>query len=180
MNMETERLILRRWNESDAEDLFEYAKDADVGPIAGWPPHKNIEESLSVIKNVFNGKETYAICLKKDNKAIGAIELKLNGHTDLTVRDDECEMGFWLGKPFWRQGIMSEAVKEMLRHAFEDCNMQKVWIGYYEGNEKSKRLQEKCGFKFQWKSEDVDVPLMHEKRTGFVNAMTKSDWEKLR
>lgn len=178
--METERLILRRWNESDAEDLFEYAKDADVGPIAGWPPHKNIEESLSVIKNVFNGKEAYAICLKKDNKAIGAIELKLNGHTDLTVRDDECEMGFWLGKPFWRQGIMSEAVKEMLRHAFEDCNMQKVWIGYYEGNEKSKRLQEKCGFKFQWKSEDVDVPLMHEKRTGFVNAMTKSDWEKLR
>lgn len=177
--METERLILRRWNESDAEDLFEYAKDADVGPIAGWPPHKNIEESLSVIKNVFNGKEAYAICLKKDNKAIGAIELKLNGHTDLTVRDDECEMGFWLGKPFWRQGIMSEAVKEMLRHAFEDCNMQKVWIGYYEGNEKSKRLQEKCGFKFQWKSEDVDVPLMHEKRTGFVNAMTKSDWEKL-
>ena len=178
--METERLILRRWNESDAEDLFEYAQDADVGPIAGWPPHKNIEESLSVIKNVFNGKEAYTICLKKDNKAIGAIELKLNGHTDLTVRDDECEMGFWLGKPFWRQGIMSEAVKEMLRHAFEDCNMQKVWIGYYEGNEKSKRLQEKCGFKFQWKSEDVDVPLMHEKRTGFVNAMTKSDWEKLR
>lgn len=178
--METERLILRRWNVSDAEDLFEYAKDVDVGPIAGWPPHKNIEESLSVIKNVFNGKEAYAICLKKDNKAIGAIELKLNGHTDLTVRDDECEMGFWLGKPFWRQGIMSEAVKEMLRHAFEDCNMQKVWIGYYEGNEKSKRLQEKCGFKFQWKSEDVDVPLMHEKRTGFVNAMTKSDWEKLR
>lgn len=178
--METERLILRRWNESDAEDLFEYAKDADVGPIAGWPPHKNIEESLSVIKNVFNGKEAYAICLKKDNKAIGAIEFKLNGHTDLTVRDDECEMGFWLRKPFWRQGIMSEAVKEMLRHAFEDCNMQKVWIGYYEGNEKSKRLQEKCGFKFQWKSEDVDVPLMHEKRTGFVNAMTKSDWEKLR
>lgn len=178
--METERLILRRWNVSDAEDLFEYAKDVDVGPIAGWPPHKNIEESLSVIKNVFNGKEAYAICLKKDNKAIGAIELKLNGHTDLTERDDECEMGFWLGKPFWRQGIMSEAVKEMLRHAFEDCNMQKVWIGYYEGNEKSKRLQEKCGFKFQWKSEDVDVPLMHEKRTGFVNAMTKSDWEKLR
>ncbi|MCR5080201.1 MAG: GNAT family N-acetyltransferase [Treponema sp.] len=178
--METERIILRRWNESDAEDLFEYAKDADVGPIAGWPPHKNIEESLFVIKNVLNGKEAYAICLKKDKKAIGAIELKLNGHTDLTESDDECEMGFWLGKPFWRKGIMSEAVKEMLRHAFEDCSMQKVWIAYYEGNEKSKRLQEKCGFKFQWKSEDVDVPLMHEKRTGFVNAMTKSDWEKLR
>ena len=99
------------------------------------------------------------------------IELKLNGHTDMTDRDDECEMGYWLGKPFWGQGIMPEAVKEMLRHAFEDCRMQKVWLGYYEGNTKSKRVQEKCGFKYQWKSEDVDVPLMHEKRTGHVSLM---------
>ena len=124
----------------------------------------------------FNGKEAYAICLKEDGKAIGAIELKLNGHTDMTDRDDECEMGYWLGKPFWGQGIMPEAVKEMLRHAFEDCGMQKVWIGYYEGNQKSKRVQEKCGFKYQWRSEDVDVPLMHEKRTGHVSLMTKEDW----
>ena len=64
-----------------------------------------------------------------------------------------------------------------VRHAFEDCRMQKVWIGYYEGNTKSKRVQEKCGFKYQWKSEDVDVPLMHEKRTGHVSLMTKEDWQ---
>ena len=100
--METERLILRRWNENDAEDLYRYASDPDVGPIAGWPAHQSIDES----------------------------------------RDDECEMGYWLGKPFWGQGIMPEAVKEMLRHAFEDCGMQKVWIGYYEGNTKFKRVQE--------------------------------------
>ncbi|MDE6203906.1 MAG: GNAT family N-acetyltransferase [Lachnospiraceae bacterium] len=71
---------------------------------------------------------------------------------------------------------MPEAVKEMLRHGFEDCGMQKVWIGYYEGNIKSKRVQEKCGFQYQWRSEDVDVPLMHEKRTGHVSLMTKEDW----
>ena len=81
--LETERLVLRRWEESDAENLFQYAKDPDVGPIAGWPPHQSVEESLDVIRNVFNGPEAYAICLKKDNKAIGAIELKLNGHTDM-------------------------------------------------------------------------------------------------
>ena len=68
----------------------------------------------------------------------------------------------------------------MLRHAFEDCGMQKVWIGYYEGNNKSKRVQEKCGFKYQWRSEDVDVPLMHEKRTGHVSLMSKEDWVALR
>ena len=178
MVLETERLIMRRWEESDAEDLFKYASDPDVGPIAGWPAHQSIDESRDVIRNVFNGKEAYAICLKEDKKAIGAIELKLYGSrgNDLATADDECELGYWLGKSFWGQGIMPEAVGEMLRHAFEDCGMQKVWCGYYEGNNKSKRVQEKCGFKYQWRSEDVDVPLMKEKRTGHVNLMTKEDW----
>ena len=175
--LKTERLILRRWEDSDAESLFEYAADPDVGPIAGWPPHQSVEESRDVIKNVFNGKEAYAICLKTDGRAIGAIELKLNGHTDLTERDDECELGYWLGKPFWGQGIMPEAVKEILRHAFEKIGMTKVWAGYYEGNLKSKRVQEKSGFRYQWKSEGVDVPLMHEKRTGHVSSMTKDQWQ---
>ena len=173
----TQRLILRRWEDSDAESLYEYARDPDVGPIAGWPAHQSIEESRAVIRNVFNGKEAYAICLKTDNRAIGAIELKLNGHTDLTDRDDECELGYWLGKPFWGQGIMPEAVKEILRHAFEKIGMTKVWAGYYEGNIKSKRVQEKSGFRYQWKSEGVDVPLMHEKRTGHVSSMTKDQWQ---
>ena len=91
--LETERLILRRWKDSDAERLYEYAKDPDVGPIAGWPPHQSIEESRGVIKNVFSGREAYAICLKTDDKVIGDIELKLNGHSDMTERDDECELG---------------------------------------------------------------------------------------
>ena len=135
-----------------------------------------MDESLDVIRNVFNGREAYAICLKTDYKAIGAIELKLNGCTDMTERDDECELGYWLGKPFWGQGIMPEAVREMLRHAFEDIGMQKVWCGYYDGNLKSKRVQEKCGFRYQWTTEGVDVPLMNEKRIGHVNLMTKDDW----
>lgn len=179
MVSETERLIMRRWEESDAEDLYIYASDPDVGPIAGWPPHQNVEESHGVIKNVLNGKEAYAICLKEDGKAIGAIELKLNGHTDMTEKDDECELGYWLGKPFWGQGLMPEAAREILRHAFEDIGMSKVWCGYYEGNAKSKRVQEKVGFKYQWTTEGVDVPLMHEKRTGHVNAITKEEWKTL-
>lgn len=84
MVLNTERLTLRRWKEDDADSLYEYAKDPEVGPIAGWPPHNNIEESLDVIKNVFNGAECYAICEKGSDKAIGAVELKLNGHTDMT------------------------------------------------------------------------------------------------
>ena len=173
----TRRLVLRRWEQADAEDLYRYACDPDVGPIAGWPPHKNPDESRAVIRDVLNGREAYAICLKEDGRAIGAIELKLNGHTDLTDRDDECEMGYWLGKPFWGRGIVPEAVTEMLRRAFEDIGMQKVWVGYYEGNSKSKRVQEKCRFRFQRKSEGVDVPLMQEKRTGYVSSLTKDQWQ---
>ena len=177
MRLETERLILRRWEEGDAQDMYTYAKDPDIGPIAGWPAHQSVEESRNIIKNVFTGEEAFAICLKKDGRAIGAIELKLNGHTDMTERDDECELGYWLGKPFWGQGIMPEAAGEMLRHAFEDIGMTKVWVGYYEGNSKSKRVQEKAGFRYQWRSEGLDVPLMHEKRTGYVSSMTKDQWQ---
>lgn len=174
--LETKRLILRRWQESDAESLYEYAGDPDVGPIAGWPPHRSVEESRNVIKTVFSGAEAYAVCLKSDNRAIGAIELKLAGHTDMTDRNDECELGYWIGKPFWGQGLIPEAAKEMLRHAFEDCGMKKVWCGYYDGNEKSRRVQEKCGFRYQWTTMNVDVPLMHEKRTEHVNCLTKEEW----
>ena len=50
MILETERLILRRWEESDAEDLYKYASNPDVGPIAGWPQHQSLDESKDVIK----------------------------------------------------------------------------------------------------------------------------------
>ncbi|MBR6089934.1 MAG: GNAT family N-acetyltransferase [Anaerolineaceae bacterium] len=178
MELETQRLILRRWKDEDAASLYEYARDPETGPIAGWPPHQSVEESLKVIRNVLSGPEAYALCLKEDGKAIGAIELKLkdNDRNDLAEQDDECELGFWIGKPFRGRGLMPEAAEELLRHAFEDLGMQKVWCGYYDGNTKSKRVQEKCGFRYQWTTPDVDVPLMHEKRTGHVNLLTKTDW----
>ena len=172
----TERLLLRKWQDSDAEDLYRYACDPDVGPIAGWPVHKDVADSLQVIQNVLIQPEDYAVCRKEDGRAIGAISLKLKGHTDMTDQDDECELGYWLGKPFWGQGIMPEAIGEMLRHAFEDLGMSRVWCGYYDGNFKSKRAQEKAGFRYQWTSHDVDVPLMHEKRTAHVSALTKAEW----
>ena len=171
---------MRRWRESDAEDLYRYASDPAVGPIAGWQPHKSVEESLEVIRNVLCGQEAYALCLKEDGRAIGAIELRLNGHTDMTERDDECELGYWLGKPFWGRGLMPEAASEMLRHAFEDLGMSRVWCGYYDGNERSKRVQEKIGLRYQWTTRDLDVPQMNEKRTGHVNCITREEWQENR
>lgn len=180
MTLTTDRLILRPWEESDADDLFRYVKDPDIGPPAGWPAHKTVEESRNIIKTVLSDRETYAVCLKSDNRPIGAIALKLKGNTDFTDRDDECELGYWVGKPFWGQGIIPEAGREILRRAFENLGMCRVWCAYYEGNSKSKRVQEKLGFKYQWTSYDVDVPLLGEKRTGYVNAITRDEWMKLR
>lgn len=176
MKLTTERLILRPWQESDAESLYEYAKDPDIGPIAGWPVHTSVANSREIIKTVLSADEIYAICLKEDNIAIGSIGLMPGGVTDLTDRDDECELGYWIGKPFWGNGYVPEAVNEILRHGFENLGMNKIWCGYYDGNLKSKRVQEKCGFRYQWTSEDVDVPLMHEKRKGHVSCLTREEW----
>ena len=174
MTLQTKRLLLRRWEDGDAEDLYRYAKDPDVGPIAGWPPHRSVEESRRVIRDVLSGEECYAICLKEDGRAIGAIELMR--HTALVRGDDECELGYWLGKPFWGRGIMPEAARALLRRAFEDLGMAKVWCGYYEGNVKSKRVQEKCGFRPQFVREGVEVPLLHETRTDHVSCLTREEW----
>lgn len=180
MKLETDRLILRHWTETDAERLYEYAKDPAVGPVAGWPPHKSISESLDVIRNVLNGPECYAICEKNSNQAIGSIELKLKGRTDMTDKDDECELGYWLGKPFWGRGYMPEAAMELLRYGFETLGMTTIWCGYYDGNINSKRVQEKLGFEYHHTCQEVEVPLMNEIRVGHTNFMTKQKWETFR
>ena len=175
--METKRLILRPWMESDAESLYEYAKDPAVGPPAGWPPHTSVENSRQIIRDVLSAQETYAVCLK-DGTPIGSVGLHLK--TDMTDREDECELGYWIGKPFWGQGLIPEAAGELLRHAFEDLGMRAVWCGYYDGNDKSRRVQEKLGFVYRYTTHGLDVKRMNEKRTGHTNLLTKARWEELR
>ena len=132
-----------------------------------------------MIRNVFKGAQCYAICEKGSDKAIGAVELKLNGHTDMTERDDECELGYWIGKPFWGRGYMPEAARELIRYGFEELGMTTIWCGYYEGNEKSKRVQEKVGFVYHHTCNEVPVPLLDEIRVGHTNILTKEHWEEI-
>ena len=173
MTFETERLILRHWHEDDAEELYKYAKDPRVGPAAGWPVHTSPENSREIIRKVLSKEETYAIVLKETGLPVGSIGLHSN---DLASKPDELELGYWIGVPYWGQGLVPEAAREMLRHAFEDLGLNRVWCGYYEGNTKSKRVQEKLGFVYQKKSENVPVPAMNETRTGHINLLTKEKW----
>ena len=92
--LETKRLLLRKWKESDAEECYRYAKNPRVGPIAGWPVHTSVEISRQVIRDILAVPETYAIVLKETGLPIGSIGLH---HNDLAEKDDEAELGYWLG-----------------------------------------------------------------------------------
>ena len=176
MILYTERLILRPWEESDAESLYKYASDPRVGPPAGWPPHTSVESSREIIKGILSASETYAVVLKETGEPVGSIGLKT--HCDLAEEDDEAELGYWIGVPYWGQGLIPEAAREILRHGFEELGFERVWCGYYDGNMKSKRVQEKLGFVYHHTTEGLDVKLLNEKRTGHVNLLTKEDWLK--
>ena len=176
MELLTERLILRPWKESDAESLYEYAKDPLVGPIAGWPVHTSVENSREVIRNVLSAPENYAVCLKSDNKAIGSIGLISPMQSHTKAADGELEVGYWIGVPFWGKGYIPEAVRRLQKYAFEELGCTAMWCGYYEGNEKSKRVQEKCGFIYHHTERDKPCLLMGDMRTEHYTYLTKEQW----
>ena len=176
----TERLYLRPWREDDAEDLYRYASDPDIGLSSGWQPHTDVENSRKVILEVLSAKETYAVCLKEDCLPIGCVCLSFERREKEPYPDGECELGFWIGKPFWGQHLIPEAATAMLRRAFEELRMDTVWCAYFEGNEKSKRTQERMGFVMHHTNENEAVPMLGEVRTVHYNVMTKERWQELR
>ncbi len=180
MILETERLILRGWREDDAPSLFKYASDPHVGPAAGWLPHKDENYSKAVIRTVFSGRETYAITLKGDDEPIGSIGLTLKGSPERPLLEKEAELGYWVAFLFWGRGIAFEASKEIIRHGFDDLELNKLYCAYFEGNERSKRVQEKIGFVFHHTNLSTDVPMLGEIRTEHVNYMTKQRFLELR
>ena len=134
--LETPRLLLRPWEETDAEALYKYAKDPAVGPIAGWPPHTSVENSREIIRTILSAPETYAVVLKQMCEPVGSIGLMFGDTVhSADIADGEAEIGYWIGVPFWGQGLIPEAVRRLLRHGFEDLGLQAVWCGYYDGTE---------------------------------------------
>ena len=144
--METERLLLRHWRESDTESLFKYASDPDVGSRAGWPPHKSVEESLEIIRTVFNNATTWAIELKETGEAIGAIGYGPSCDCKLPAREGEPLTGYWIAKPYWNQGICTEALALMIDHIRRTTDIPSLISGHFIDNPASGRVMEKCGF----------------------------------
>lgn len=176
--IETERLILRPWRETDAPSLFKYASDPDIGPIAGWHIHSSVENSLEIIRTVFNAPEIYAVVLKDTDEPVGCCGMVFPDiiHT-AGMKPREAEIGYWIGKPFWGQGLIPEAVKALLSRCFNELALDSVWCAYYDGNIKSKRVCEKAGFKYHHTNPDI-TSLLGDTRTEHFYIMTKEDYNR--
>ena len=173
MILETTRLIMRPWDVADANDLYEYARDEKVGPICGWQAHKSVDESKEIIRNILSKPESFAIVLKEQDIVIGSIGLMIGKDANIEIADDEGEIGFWLGVPFWGRGLMPEAINELANYAFNRLKLKKLWAGYFEGNDKSLKVQEKCGFIYNRVIENYDCKQMNELRTMHVSCLLK-------
>ena len=120
--IETDRLILRPWQDSDAEALFRYASDPDVGPRAGWPPHKDIEESKRVIRDIFTNDRTWAVTLRETGEPIGCMGYYIHGESNIPIGEEDAEIGYWIAKPYWNRGIATEALRVMV----DNCSMSRA------------------------------------------------------
>lgn len=177
--LQTERLILRPWEDGDAEELFRYAKDPDIGPIAGWLPHTSIENSREIIRDVLSAPETYAVILKETGKPVGSVGLLFKESGTKPLPEGEAELGYWIGKPYWGRGLITEASREVIRHAFEDLDVQQIWCVCDDSNDKSKRVMGKCGFIFDHIEKGVPCELMGDTRDEYFTCLPKSRWMKV-
>ena len=144
---ETPRLRVRPWRESDAEALFRYASEPEVGERAGWPPHESIEDSIKVIREVFSNGHTFAMELKETGEAIGCIGYYDHAESNIRIGEEDAEIGYWIGKPYWNQGLGTEALRGMVDWCFNKMGFYTLWSDYFVDNPASGRVMEKCGFR---------------------------------
>ena len=159
--IDTPRLILRSWQESDLDDFYEYASVDGVGEMAGWKHHESLEESRSILRDFIVEKNNFALQLKSSGKAIGSLGLHYSW-----ANDDERyanlktkKIGYVLSKDYWGQGLMPEAVSAVVRYCFDAVGVDLLTIEHFIGNNQSKRVIEKNGFTYVGQGEFVSPSL---------------------
>ena len=148
--LQTDRLILRRFVESDAEAMFQnWASSAENLTYVTWDPHSDVEVTRHSIHNwvasyVNSNYYKWAICLKeKPEQVIGDISI-----VEIHEEDLSCEIGYVLGKNYWGRGVMTEALKAVLDFCFTQAGFQKVRARYVSFNPASGRVMEKAGMSY--------------------------------
>ena len=175
--LETERLLLRPWRESDAPELYRYAKDPAVGPAAGWPPHTDVENSREIIRTVLSVPETYAVVLKETGLPVGSVGIMRRPHGSARMKWREAEIGYWIGVPYWGRGLIPEAVEALMTHAFADLGLAMLWCGHFDGNLASERVQAKCGFRHRRTETNRYVAPIDAFRTVHISSISRQEWQ---
>lgn len=148
--IETDRLILRAFEQGDLNDFFEYASVEGVGEVAGWNHHENINETQEILDGFIREDKVFAVVLKENNKVIGSLGVERYGMEDVLSEFSDYEgreIGYVLSKEYWGRGLMPEAVKAVCDYMFNVVGLDFLTCGYFTFNSQSKRVQEKCGFK---------------------------------
>lgn len=141
--LRTERLVLRAFDPSDAVDVFAYAQSDKVGPMAGWAPHKTLEESRRMVAGFIAAGDVWAVVEKKTGHVIGTVSL----HKDLKRRIEGCrQIGYALGEKYWGQGFATEACRAALDYAFDELGCPVMSATHFPINHKSRRVIKKLGF----------------------------------
>lgn len=172
--LETERLILRAIEKSDAADFYEYAKSPNVGPHAGWKPHESLEETEKIIEEIFMPNDSFAIVWKETGKMIGVIALEYDKRRPEVASK---EIGYSLSEEYWGRGIMTEATKAVIEYAFTDKQLDVLAICTSRVNERSARVIEKCGFTYEGVTRRCYVTYENVPRDSRAYSLLREEWE---
>ena len=160
----TERLILRRFVETDAQVMFDnWASHSENLTYVTWNPHLNAEQTRNSIANWVKSYDNpnyykWAICLKDNpDHVIGDISL-----VSVDETNSSREIGYILGMDYWGRGLVTEALKAVLSYSLDEIGFEQVNACYVSLNPASGRVMEKAGMTF-WKTIPDGV-----KRKGYI------------
>lgn len=175
MILETERLILRPWKKDDLEQLFELAKDPHVGPPCGWNPHESLKESRAVLRDILINDYTFALVQKETGLVIGNISLMPYSESRFPKNENQGEIGFWLGYPYWGNGYMTEACIRLIDYGFQEKGLEEIWCAHNLDNHNSMRVQQKSHFVFHhedsYYAKELDARIYVK-----VNSIKRENW----
>ena len=172
----TTRLVLRPLSITDVNDIYEYAVDDEIGPSAGWTPHKTIEETTRIVEFMLTEGDVYAITLRDTGKLIGTLGLHKKD-----ILSDSKELGYVLNKTYWHQGFMTEACKAVLIYTFEIEKTDRIVVKHFKYNEKSKNVINRLGFKFLKEDiKKIKIYGIELTRETLEYEMTRTEYERKR
>lgn len=148
--IETERLILRRFELSDAKEMFDnYTSHEKVTAYLTWKPHKSVEDTKKYLTEVvlpaYQKLDCYrwAIVLKENGQVIGVIDASLS-----VDKNKKAQLGWVIGDKYWGRGIMPEAGKAVLQYLF-NIGYERIEAIHFVDNKKSGRVMQKIGMKHE-------------------------------